>query len=349
MRKNKIFAGIIIVLALIWPQGLFAEITITAIDVGQGDAVLVSHESYAVLIDGGRPTNPVADYLKDNCISRIHLMVATHAHADHVGGLVGVLNRKDVDKVLYNGQTHTTLTFERFIDAILDSDAVYQEPERGESFEFGEMEIQILHPEGSAADYDGHLHDKNIVVRIVYGDFAAVISGDIEREGELEMLASGVDVSAQVLELGHHGSRTSGHPKWIRAVNPEFVFWQAAEDSPYGHPHRETLATLNRYGIEAKGTGTHGMIIITGQNDGNFSINTSRSPVSGTRRSLREACIDINMASLSELTEIVHIGEARAKVIIEGRPWESLNELTRIRGIGAGRLQDIIDQGIVCE
>jgi len=346
MRKNKTFAGIIIVLALIWPPLLFAGITITAIDVGQGDAVLVSHESYAVLIDGGRLADPGADYLRDNGISNIHLIVATHAHADHIGGLVGVLNRKDVDKVLYNGQTHTTLTFERFIDAILDSDAVYHEPKRGESFEFGEMEIQILHPEGSAADYDDHLHDKNIVVRIIYGDFAAVISGDIERDGELEILASGVDVSAQVLELGHHGSSTSGHPKWIRAVNPKFAFWQAAEGNQYGHPHRETLATLNRYGIEAKGTGTHGTITITGQKDGIFSINTSRSPDSD---SLREACIDINTAGLSELTEIVHIGKARAKMIIKGRPWGSVNELTRIRGIGAGHLQDIIDQGIVCE
>jgi len=273
MNRLKTFiASTILFLALLCPQVLLAEITITAIDVGQGDAVLIKHETYNVLIDGGRSRDTVADYLRDNDISRINLMVATHAHADHIGGLVGVLDRKTVDKVLYNGQTHTTLTFERFVDAILDSDAEYKEPSRGNIIEFGEMEIQILHPEGSAADYAGHLHDKNIVVRIVYGDFAAIISGDIERDSELEILASGIDVSAQVLELGHHGSSTSSHPSWIEAVNPEFTFWQAGENNQYGHPHGETLTTLRAMGINAVGTDTHGTITIMGQRNGSFNV-----------------------------------------------------------------------------
>jgi competence protein ComEC len=203
LNRIKFFASIVISLALLLcPPALLAEITITAIDVGQGDAVLVQHQSYRVLIDGGGQPNTVADHLSDRGISHLNLVVATHGHADHVRGLVDVLNRQSVDTVLYNGQTHTTLTFENFIDAIADSGADYQEPGRGDSLFYGDKQIQILHPEGSAKDYVGHLHDKNIVVRIVYGDFAAIISGDSEQEGELEILDSGLDVSAQVLGLG---------------------------------------------------------------------------------------------------------------------------------------------------
>jgi competence protein ComEC len=136
---------------------------------------------------GGQP-DTVSDYLTEKGISHLHLVIATHGHVDHIRGLVDVLNRHSVDTVLYNGQTHTTLTFENFIDAIADSGADYQEPGRGESLFYGDMQIQILHPEGSAKDYEGHLHDQNIVVRIVYGDFAAIISGDSEQEGNWRSL-----------------------------------------------------------------------------------------------------------------------------------------------------------------
>ncbi|MFW6223151.1 MAG: ComEC/Rec2 family competence protein [Bacteroidota bacterium] len=267
-----------------------AQLTLTAIDIGQGDAVLVQHESYAILIDGGRPNDLVADYLKDQDVSQINLMIATHAHADHVGGLIGVLNKKEVDQVWYNGQTHTTLTFERFIDAVLESEAKYHEPSRGEMISFGEMDIQVLHPEDSAADYEGHLHDKNIVIRIVYGDFAAIISGDIERNGELEILASGIDVSAQVLELGHHGSRTSSHPEWLKAVAPELAFWQSGDGNRYGYPHQEIFVDLDYLGISAIGTDTHGTIRIIADKDGTFSVETERQS---------DVTISVNRSSLT--------------------------------------------------
>lgn len=270
-QKSFIFVFTFILLVL-FTSPAYSQITLTAIDVGQGDCVLIQSDTHKILIDAGWGYDDVADYLADKGISRINKIVATHGHADHIGGLVGVLQRKDVDKVLYNGQTHTTNTFEKFIDAVMESEADYHEPSRGESFELGDMTLEILHPEDSAADYEGHLHDMNIVARIVYGDFAAVISGDIEQDKELEILKSGVEVAAQVLELGHHGSSTSSHPEWIEAMDPELAFWQAGEDNSYGHPHDETLTTLERLGIETIGTATHGNIIITAQPDGKFEV-----------------------------------------------------------------------------
>ena len=308
----------------------YSQITVITIDVGQGDCVLIQSDTHKILIDAGWGYDNVADYLADKGISRINKIVATHGHADHIGGLVGVLQRKDVDKVLYNGQTHTTLTFERFVDAIAESEAAYHEPSRCESFELGDMTLEILHPEGSAADYEGHLHDNNIVARIVYGDFAVIISGDIEQNKELEILESGVDVSAQILELGHHGSSTSSHPDWIEAVDPELAFWQAGEDNQYGHPHDETLSTLERLGVETIGTATHGTITITAQSDGIFEVESQIA----TEEAHDQHCIDLNQSDKSELNQIIHIGEGRAQAIKQGRPWQNARELTEIRGIG---------------
>ena len=105
------------------------------------------------------------------------------------------------------------------------------------------------------------------------GDFAAIISGDIEQKGELEILNSGMNVSSQVLELGHHGSRTSSSREWLQAVNPKFVFWQAGEDNQYGHPHAETIMILEELNIPYMGTATHGNITINADRDGSFSVN----------------------------------------------------------------------------
>lgn len=309
MTSQKFFLyATLFLLTTLFSSSVYAQITITAINVGQGDSVLVESDTHRILIDGGRALNCVADYLADKDISHLHKVIGTHAHADHIGGLVGVLQRKKVDTVLYNGQTHTTLTFERFIDAIAESDAAYHEPSRGEFFELGDIILEILHPEGSAADYEGHLNEKSIVVRIVYGEFAAIISGDIEQKGELEILSSGIDVSAQVLELGHHGSRTSSHPDWVQAVGPELAFWQAGLDNSYGHPHDETLNTLNKLGVLHIGTATHGTITITAQLDGSFDFKTSIIPENDN--DIEEAYPGVSTATIILLLDDQEIDQA---------------------------------------
>jgi competence protein ComEC len=322
----------------------WAELQVHFIDVGQGDAILLRAPAATVLIDAGWDDGRALSYLRDQKISRLDIIIATHAHADHVGGFTEVLPALEVDAVWYNGQTHTTATFERFIDAVLESGARYHEPVRGETLELGRLVIEVLHPAESAADYEGHLHDYNIVLRARYGDVAFMLTGDAEAPVEAELIETGVDLSALVLKVGHHGSHGSTSPDFVAAVGPEIAVYQAGEDNRYGHPHRESLETLAKAEVTVYGTDTHGAVIVTTDGQG-LTVTTDRVP---DLPELEVACVDLNTASSDELQQIIHIGPERAEEIAMGRPWSSVRALTRIHGIGQGRLSDIKEQGQAC-
>ena len=319
-----------------------AQLEVHFVDVGQGDAIVLRTADALVVVDAGQH-DELAAYLVQIGVDAVDLAIATHGHADHIGGFEAVFQRFPVRRVWYNGQTHTTRTFERFIDAVLASDADYREPGRGEQALFSELSITVLHPRASAADYDGHLHDMNIVVRAEYGDFSVLLTGDAEAEIEHQLIAAGAELGSTVLKLGHHGSRTSSSAAFLQAVSPEVVVYQAGIDNRYGHPHPEVLLRVQRrLNADIYGTDLHGSVVIT--TDG-IDYQVSTATASGA---IVAACIDINNAPLEELTRIVHIGPERARRLIELRPFDSSSALRRIHGIGAARLNDILQQGLVC-
>jgi competence protein ComEC len=250
------------ILLLALAQQAAAELRVHFIDTGQGDAILLEAPEAAVMVDAGWDNGEALAYLRALGIDRIDIVVGSHAHADHIGGFTEILPEIPVDAVWYNGQTHTTQTFERFVDAVIESGAAYHEPSRGERVEFGELDIVVLHPTGSAADYDGHLHDHNIVLKARYGDVSFMLTGDAETEVEHEMIAAGLDLGATVLKLGHHGSRTSTSPEFVAAVTPEVAVYQAGEDNRYGHPHPDPLEILTGKGIEVFGNDVQGTIVM---------------------------------------------------------------------------------------
>ena len=242
------------------------------IDVGQGDSILIlGPEGETILIDGGEEGSGAFQYLQSKRIDHINLVVATHPHSDHIGGVIDVLNTIPVDKVVTNGQMHTTSIYEQFLDAITSSEAEYVEVVRGDTITVGSLVFDVLNP---GTDQGDDLNNSSVVLRLVYGNSSFLFTGDAGVEAEEEMLSSGLSLSADILKVGHHGSRYSSSPGFLSKVQPKIAVYSAGVGNDYGHPHAETLAALTSVGAEIYGTDVNGTVIITA--DGSrYSVETA--------------------------------------------------------------------------
>jgi len=241
------------------PSDALEEVRVYFLDVGQADATLFVGTDFAVLIDAGdHRRNDVVPHLMSVGVTEIDLLIGTHPHADHIGQFPQVLESFPVGEVWMSGDLHTTLTFERAVDAILDSGTVYNEPRAREVFEFGTLLIEVINP----YELTGDFHEGSISVRITYGEVSFVFTGDAETHTEQAMIDRGHDLEAQVLHLGHHGSRTSSGSAFLEAVSPDISIYSAGEGNRYGHPHEEVVQRVTAMGIALYGTDIHGTVVI---------------------------------------------------------------------------------------
>jgi competence protein ComEC len=238
------------------------ELIIRILDVGQGDALLLMHPEATVLIDTGRfDRSDVVPLLQHHGVASIDVLVITHPHADHIGQFDRVMEAFPVAEVWWSGAVATTRTFERAIAALEASDARYEEPRGGQTTTVGPLRIEVLHP--GAGDSLQGLNDASISLRITYGDFRMVTTGDAERAAETQMVARWSDrLSADVLRLGHHGSSTSTTPAFLDAVSPSVAVYSAGSGNSYGHPHAEVVERITAAGIELYGTDRDGTVTI---------------------------------------------------------------------------------------
>ncbi len=257
---------------VIVPDGV---LTIHMFDVGQGDAMLLTHPAVTMLIDTGRfDRTDVVPLLRRHGVERIDLLVVTHPHADHIGQFDRVMQAFSVDEVWWSGSTTTTRTFERAVAALEASTARYEEPRAGAATTVGPLGIEVLHP--AVGDSLRDLNDASIALRITFGDFRIVTTGDAERAAEARMVARFSDrLPADVLRLGHHGSSTSTTPDFLAAVAPSVAMYSAGANNQYGHPHDEVLARLDRAGVTVYGTATNGTVTIVTDGTG-FDVRTER-------------------------------------------------------------------------
>jgi competence protein ComEC len=263
---------ILFVTATLQPSTL-ASIKVHFIDVGQGDSVLIQAPGgESVLIDGGEADSGAVQYLQRLGITHLNLVIATHPHSDHIGGLVQVLNTIPVDEVITNGVMHTTLTYEHFLDAITASKAKYMEAKRGDTISLGDLNFNVLSP---ISNTDEDLNNGSLVLRLVYGKVSFLFTGDAQQAAEDSMIGSGLDVSATILKVAHHGSRNGSPLEFLTAVHPQIAIYSAGLGNDYGHPHPETIAALKSIGAVIYGTDVNGTVIVT--TDGNeYSIETTK-------------------------------------------------------------------------
>jgi competence protein ComEC len=345
------------------------ELKVHYIDVGQADSALVQYsndgEDYTILIDAGNwNRNDVVNYLTSQSISQIDIAIGTHPDADHIGQLDKILSSFAVEEVWLSGNTSNSQTFQRLISAIDTYDVNYYEPRMGDEFEIGPLQIEVLYPR-TISEND---NDESISLKVTYGEVRFIFTGDASTSDELKMIQSGLNLKADILKLGHHGSSTSTHPTFLNEVSPSVAIYSAGVDNTYGHPHEEVVSRIKSSNIDLYGTNVHGTIIVS--TDGkDYKILTKKdgtiSPISNnkldttdgssaapesskTPETSNNECVDINSAPIEQLQEIIHIGPARAEELIQLRPFHTIDDLSRINGIGPARIQDIKNQKLAC-
>lgn len=247
-------------------------------DVGQGDSALIRVDDYTMLIDAS--VSGAAETIMENLdvlgVTELDAVVATHPHADHIGGMTDIVNAYPIGTfympVLPDSDTPTTKTYENMLDALSEQNVTVKQITD---------ETEIPAPEGAAFDvlspYDGddwdETNDYSAVIRFTYGEVSFMLTGDAEAPVEERILDSGADLSCAVLKCGHHGSSSSTTPEFLRAVDPAVAVISCGEDNDYGHPHDETMESLNEQGCQILQTWEDGTVLIV--TDGkDYSVNT---------------------------------------------------------------------------
>ncbi|MFL0267971.1 ComEC/Rec2 family competence protein [Candidatus Clostridium radicumherbarum] len=255
------------------------QLKVHFIDVGQADCILVQQGNSSMLIDAGNneDTQTIKSYLDSQGVKALDVVVGTHAHEDHIGSMDYIINSFKVGKVYFPKQTSTTKTFQDFISAVKNKGLQLTAPVVGSSFKIGDATATILAPNGSGYE---DANDYSIVIKLTYGSTSFLLTGDAEATSESQMLSNRSDLSATVLKVGHHGSRTSTSQTFLDKVNPKYALISVGKGNSYGHPTQETLNRLKNKGVVVYRTDENGTVVAT--SDGkNVSFNTQPGSYNG--------------------------------------------------------------------
>jgi competence protein ComEC len=277
------------------------NLTAHFIDVGQGDCTLLQFNGKNILIDGGiQEMGPrVETYLRNHGVSSLDLLILTHPHDDHIGGLIQVLKDLPVKQVLDNGQSHPSLIYEIFLTLIDQKNISYNAVRRGQKINLDkDLKIDVLSPplyifsgdlsQNSPAilknpwesvvvrTLSGDLNQNSLVLKVTYGEISFLLMGDADTVAESSLISSGCDLKSDVLKVGHHGGTSASSTAFLKLVMPAISIIEVGKANYYGYPTQKTLSALQGVGSKIYRTDTSGNIIIT--TDGlNYSLSTKKN------------------------------------------------------------------------
>lgn len=244
------------------------------IDVGQALSVLVECDGEYLLYDGGNVDDSrlIVAYLQKQGVERLEYVFCSHAHEDHVGGLAAALAVFPAGHVYSPVTQADTVCFSNFVKYTQKQGLSVEVPAVGTVWQLGGATVQLL---GPLKNYE-NTNDTSLVLRIDYGTTSFLLTGDMEADAERDLVDSGANLKADVLQVGHHGSNTSTSYVFLNAVLPEFAVISCGANNEYGHPHEEPLSRLRDEGADTYRTDLMGTIVI--QSDGaNYTVTSERT------------------------------------------------------------------------
>jgi competence protein ComEC len=246
------------------------------LDVGQGDSSVILFKDKVILIDAGEVDqgDRVVSDLEKLGVTRIDLLVATHPHSDHIGGMQKVLANFSVGRVLDSGITSSSSLYEHFLKTVDEKKIPYSVAEQGQTIGIDpSLSILVLSP--PKEHFSDDINTNSIVLRISYGTVNLLSTGDATTAAEDAMEKAGYPLDAQILKVGHHGSYSSSSLAFITRVRPELAVISLGKDNPYGYPHREPLQRLQDAKTAIYRTDYNGTILVR-SNGETYSVVTEK-------------------------------------------------------------------------
>jgi competence protein ComEC len=332
-------------------SGIYSEpdgkLHVLFLDVGQGDAILVvTPGGKRILIDGGPSPVQILSHMGSHLqVWDYHLeaIILSHADDDHIMGHIPVLDRYHVFEAFDSGYPSDNYLYAHWMGLVNSKGVTYHEARAGMTIDTNDgVVLTVLHPgpefmQGTGAD----TNNNSVVVRLEYQDVSFLFTGDIEAEAEQALLDSGYGLESTVLKVSHHGAPEASTQEFLEAVNPEMAVISVGEDNWYGHPAEEVVERLeaivgsnNLYRTDHNGT-----IEMTVEGELTelwfYPIQVIPSmPEEGEPPEEPTEKVNINTATQEELETLEAIGPKRAQSIIQYRPYESIEEILDVPGIG---------------
>lgn len=258
MKKHFfIFIIFILLVSLVFFFFLNKEkrLKVSFLNIGQGDSILIrSPYGQNILIDGGPDDRVVYELgrLLPFYDKTIDLMILTHPHADHITGLVEVIDRYNVGNILYTGVVHNSPVYLEWLSRIRENNIELKIVQNKQRINFGDdLYLDVMWPREDLINKEvSSLNNSSIVARLMYGQTKFLFTGDAEKEVEQRLIDIGENIQADVLKIGHHGSETSSSEDFIKAVSPEVAVISYGEDNQFGFPSALTMETLSHNDIK---------------------------------------------------------------------------------------------------
>lgn len=270
MRNRKIFFSIIcglftlaLILSVIILHAKNESLSVIFLDVGQGDAILISQGSQQVLIDGGKDGKLLLEKLGKYIPfwdRNIETIIETHPDQDHIGGLISVLQTYEVGSVLETKMQSDSQTFKKLEELILENKVEKIEAKKDVTIKFSNgATLQILHPFETIVDVKSKdTNGASVVARLIFGENEFLMTGDLTTTQENKLLEGDINIGADFLKVSHHGSKYATSNEFLEKVKPTEAIISVGKNNSYGHPNPETLQRLTAHRISVHRTDESG-------------------------------------------------------------------------------------------